>query len=425
MQPDELTRVIGVAVYNTGLCFFIPTCLWAWGKLPGDWPRVERWRRNLFMLARPPFMLWIWCAFGALVFEALETETEDLEHERYVEVLMRVKALDEQLYWDLLNVTGLPPADLELWRNWDFFGSVFYCFSLCSTIGYGEFNPKTDAGKVATIVYTVFGIPVFAYLFNAFAQACLQILGGHAVELVERRVDVVLKQEAPADGKYTLGELRQVFGKAKLGLSDAVLDHMFKDVGHHAHTLDQVQFARLVRHVKCWGRRSIEFRVAASIFFAFFTVIPFYWNMGSYLDGLYFAIISYFTVGLGDMIPHTGDSSSWRAAPYLSKWADFNGMPVMLLGVGVSLGIILIKTAAALGAINIASYGALVGEEFIKLTGQFGSQKFKRKSVKTADSTATSSPDSEKTADTVSRVEAFTPLSSLPAKNGIPEIQEA
>jgi hypothetical protein len=379
MQPNELTRVIGVAIWNLALCFFVPSCLWAASKLPGNWPRAERWHRNLFSLARPPFFLWVWCAFGALIFEALETEQEEQSHARYVEVMNAVRDLDSTLYEDLLQTTGLRDPDEELWRNWDFFGSVFYCFSLCSTIGYGEFNPKTDAGKVATILYAACGIPVFAYLFNSFAQACLRILGGQAVELVDRRVDVVLKTESTSDGKFDIERMRNIVGKANLGVSDTVLEHLFLDVGKDRRHLDHVQFTRLIGLVKDWGRKRIEFRIACTLFVAFFAVIPFYWNMGSYLDGLYFASISYFTVGLGDLIPHTGDTSSWRAAPYMSRWANFNGMPLMLLGVGVSLGIILIKTTAAVAVVNTASYAQRV----IKVTGTFsrnGSQKFKRPS---------------------------------------------
>jgi len=41
--------------------------------------------------------------------------------------------------------------------QWDFFGSVFYCVTLVSTIGYGHITCKTKLGKVFTIVYSAIG----------------------------------------------------------------------------------------------------------------------------------------------------------------------------------------------------------------------------------------------------------------------------
>jgi hypothetical protein len=44
--------------------------------------------------------------------------------------------------------------------QWDFFGSVFYCITLVSTIGYGHVTCKTKFGKVFTIVYSAIGVPL-------------------------------------------------------------------------------------------------------------------------------------------------------------------------------------------------------------------------------------------------------------------------
>ena len=44
--------------------------------------------------------------------------------------------------------------------QWDFFGAVFYCVTLVSTIGYGHIACKTKIGKFFTIIYSSLGVPL-------------------------------------------------------------------------------------------------------------------------------------------------------------------------------------------------------------------------------------------------------------------------
>ncbi|KAI0978281.1 hypothetical protein GJ496_005555 [Pomphorhynchus laevis] len=44
--------------------------------------------------------------------------------------------------------------------EWSFFGAVLYATTLVSTIGYGHITCKTQTGKIATIIYSLFGIPL-------------------------------------------------------------------------------------------------------------------------------------------------------------------------------------------------------------------------------------------------------------------------
>jgi hypothetical protein len=43
-------------------------------------------------------------------------------------------------------------------------------------IGYGEIVPRTDAGKIGTIVYAVFGIPVYILYFMNMGKTLAQFL---------------------------------------------------------------------------------------------------------------------------------------------------------------------------------------------------------------------------------------------------------
>ncbi|CAF1168714.1 unnamed protein product [Adineta ricciae] len=45
-------------------------------------------------------------------------------------------------------------------HDWNYFGAVLYAVTLVSTIGYGHITTKTMQGKIATILYSAFGVPL-------------------------------------------------------------------------------------------------------------------------------------------------------------------------------------------------------------------------------------------------------------------------
>lgn len=44
--------------------------------------------------------------------------------------------------------------------------SLYFSFVTLTTVGYGDFVPKTDAGKLFTIFYLLIGIAIIASLLN-------------------------------------------------------------------------------------------------------------------------------------------------------------------------------------------------------------------------------------------------------------------
>ncbi|XP_069836083.1 potassium channel subfamily K member 18 [Dendropsophus ebraccatus] len=48
--------------------------------------------------------------------------------------------------------------------KWTFLSSLFFCFTVFSTIGYGRMAPITNVGRIATMIYAAIGIPLMLLL---------------------------------------------------------------------------------------------------------------------------------------------------------------------------------------------------------------------------------------------------------------------
>lgn len=58
----------------------------------------------------------------------------------------------------------------HLFEGWRWLDSFYFVAVTLATIGYGDFTPKTDAGKLFTIPYIFIGVGAFVYIANAFLR---------------------------------------------------------------------------------------------------------------------------------------------------------------------------------------------------------------------------------------------------------------
>lgn len=63
-------------------------------------------------------------------------------------------------------------------EGWKMLDALYFSSYTLTTVGYGDFTPKTDLGKMFTIFYVFSGVGVALY--------SLSVLGAHFVEMRER-----------------------------------------------------------------------------------------------------------------------------------------------------------------------------------------------------------------------------------------------
>ncbi|KAF4517494.1 hypothetical protein B566_EDAN004533 [Ephemera danica] len=150
---------------------------------------------------------------------------------------------------------------------WSFPAALMFCLSIFTMIGYGNMLPKTDWGKIATIIYAVFGIPVYILYFmnmgKIFAN-CFRWIYRTVYECTTKKTSVkIIELE-----------------------NGATMEHP----------------RVIVPTTACLWVIS-GYILAGTIMFA-------EWERWEYLDSTYFCVTSLCKIGMGDFVPGANISES-------------------------------------------------------------------------------------------------------------------
>jgi len=69
-------------------------------------------------------------------------------------------------------------------ESWRWLDSLYFCVTTLTTVGYGDFAPQTDAGKILFIFYILSGLGILFAFVNAFSK-----------KIVEYRTGILKKME--------------------------------------------------------------------------------------------------------------------------------------------------------------------------------------------------------------------------------------
>lgn len=78
--------------------------------------------------------------------------------------------LKDKEYRDLLITTIvillIGTVSYQYLENWSWLDAFYFSFITLTTIGFGDFAPKTDAGKIFTIIYITIGVGIILTFVN-------------------------------------------------------------------------------------------------------------------------------------------------------------------------------------------------------------------------------------------------------------------
>uniref|UniRef100_A0A3Q2FKX7 Potassium channel, subfamily K, member 4a n=1 Tax=Cyprinodon variegatus TaxID=28743 RepID=A0A3Q2FKX7_CYPVA len=202
----------------------------------------------------------LYLGMGALVFVNLEAPEESKAHTTLLkakQVFLENNSCITEVDFQELKLVSAIEAGLDisslspnLTTRWDMGSAFFFCGTIITTIGFGNLSPRTWFGQLFCVCYALVGIPMFGFLLAG--------VGDHMGTVLRRAV----------------AKIEKLFLKRKI-----------------RPTTVRVMSAVLSILIGCL------------IFLAVPTVVFQKVEKWSFLESLYFVVITLTTVGFGDYVP--------------------------------------------------------------------------------------------------------------------------
>lgn len=117
--------------------------------------------------------------------ETLAQQRQDVEH-RWANFRQELAAREKSEFWSRLS--GSFALFLSFWllgamafmffEGWTYFQAFYFTFVLFSTIGFGDFTPKTSGGRTFFIVWSLLGVAVLTIFLSIFSDAWGTVVTG-------------------------------------------------------------------------------------------------------------------------------------------------------------------------------------------------------------------------------------------------------
>ncbi|KAM3612594.1 uncharacterized protein V6R79_010768 [Siganus canaliculatus] len=223
----------------------------------------------------------LYLAMGALVFRSLEAHNENQVYEDLLvtkEAFLKNKSCITKVDFDrLVKVvvsaveSGLDVNSLsdDFTSRWDWVSALFFCGTIITTIGFGNLSPRTSYGQLFCVCYALVGIPMFGILLAG--------VGDHMGTVLRRAV----------------GKIETLFLKHKV----------------------RPTTVRVISAV-------LSILIGCLIFLAVPTVVFQKVEDWTFLESLYFVVITLTTVGFGDYVPAGGHEGIFFK-PLVLLWIVF------------------------------------------------------------------------------------------------------
>ncbi|XP_056457113.1 potassium channel subfamily K member 4 [Gadus chalcogrammus] len=225
----------------------------------------------------------LYLAMGALVFRTLEAPQESQAYDRLVDVRDRFLrnhshcVSPEAFNQLMMGMVSAVDAGLDLssslsnyTSNWDLINAFFFCGTIITTIGFGNLSPRTWFGQLFCVCYALVGIPMFGILLAGVSDHM-----GTVLRKAVARIETLF--------------LERNLSPTIVRVSSAV----------------------------------ISILIGCLIFLVVPTLVFQEVERWTFLESIYFVVITLTTVGFGDFVPGSGRDSDIILKPLVWLWIVF------------------------------------------------------------------------------------------------------
>lgn len=182
-------------------------------------------------------------------------------------------------------------------ERWTFPSALMFSLSVFTMIGFGHLVPRTQWGKIATMLYAVVGIPVYVLYFMNMGQVLASCFKWFYCKLVTCAVDARNKEAG-----------NSVKGAVSSGGTAPAPSAASNTANQHHKASDQMltSAAALVDDGIDSGLIIVPSTACLWVWLTYLatgTIMFAEWEGWDYLDACYFCVTSLCKIGMGDFVP--------------------------------------------------------------------------------------------------------------------------